>query len=64
MSPDIPEIREDESLQRALDLLALEHVDELPVTSTGGVFVAMLDRRAIMTAYRRRISALRRDAAA
>jgi CIC family chloride channel protein len=63
LNPDIPEIRRDDSVQRALDLLALQHVEELPVMADDGTFVGMLDRRDIIDAYRRRIAELKRPEA-
>ena len=60
LTPDIPDIHPDESMQRALDLLALQHVEELPVTADDGTFIGMLDRRAMIEAYRRRVAELKR----
>jgi len=57
--PELPEIRRDDSIERALDVLALGHVDELAVTADDGTFVTMLDRRAIISAYRKRIAELK-----
>ncbi|MGE5184123.1 MAG: chloride channel protein [Acidobacteriota bacterium] len=59
LTPDIPELQQAESVQRALDLLALEHVEELPVTTEDGKFLGLLDRRSIIEAYRRRITELK-----
>ena len=59
LTPDIPMLRSDEPVQRALELLALQHVDELPVVSQQGGLLGLLDRRAILGAYRRRIEELR-----
>ena len=63
LTPDIPELRETETMQRALDLLALQHVDELPVTQDDGRFLGLLGRRAILEAYRRRIAELKQPGA-
>jgi CBS domain-containing protein len=60
LSPDVPELRDDESVQRALDLFLLQHVDELPVVSADRTLVGLLDRRSILEAYRTRIAGLRR----
>ena len=57
--PDIPVLRVDDSVQRALELLALQHVEVLPVVSDPGSLVGLLDRRTILHAYRRRIDELR-----
>ena len=57
--PDVPAIRESESVERALELLALRHVEELPVVSDAGHLVAMLDRRLLIAGYRRRLAELR-----
>lgn len=61
LTPDIPAIRCNESVQRALDLFALQHVEELPVIKEDGTFLGVLDRRAIIEAYRRRIVELKRN---
>ena len=59
VTPDIPVLRIDDSLQRALELLALQHVEVLPVVSEQEALVGLLDRRTILRAYRRRIDELR-----
>ena len=59
LTPGMPEIRADESVERALDLFALQHVEEIPVVAEDGTFVTMLDRRAIIDAYRKRIAELK-----
>jgi CBS domain-containing protein len=59
LTPDIPMLRVDDSVQRALELFALQHVEVLPVVSREGGLVGLLDRRAILGAYRRRIDELR-----
>jgi CIC family chloride channel protein len=57
--PDLPTLRTDDSVPRALELFALQHVDVLPVVSIEDELVGLLDRRAILSAYRRRIDELR-----
>jgi CBS domain-containing protein len=58
LSPQFPELRIADSLQRALELLATQEVVELPVTDANHTYIGMLDRRAIIRAYRRRITEL------
>lgn len=48
----------------ALELFALQHVEVLPVVSGEGGLVGLLDRRAILGAYRRRLDELRGQSAA
>ena len=62
--PNIPVLHCSDTLDRALELLALQHVDVLPVLSSEGALVGMLDRRAILRAYRARLDELRAGAAA
>ena len=52
-------LRIDDSVQRALELFALQHIEVLPVVSDEGALVGLLDRRAILGAYRRRVDELR-----
>jgi CIC family chloride channel protein len=59
IAPDIPVLRSTDTVDRALELLALQHVDVLPVLGPDGELLGMLDRRAILGAYRRRIEELR-----
>jgi CBS domain-containing protein len=59
LTPDIPMLRIDDSVQHALELFALQHVEVLPVVSDEGALVGLLDRRAILGAYRRRVDELR-----
>jgi CIC family chloride channel protein len=59
LMPDIPVLRSDDTLDRALALLALQHVDVLPVLAADGSLQGLLDRRAILGAYRQRIDELR-----
>ena len=59
LTPDIPMLQIDDSVQRALELFALRHVDVLPVVSAESKLVGLLDRRAILGAYRRRLAELR-----
>jgi CIC family chloride channel protein len=63
LTPDIPMLQVDDSVQRALELFALQHVDVLPVVSSQGKLVGLLDRRAILSAYRRRLVELRSQSA-
>jgi hypothetical protein len=42
----------------ALELLATQEVAELPVTDANHTYIGMLDRRAIIRAYRRRLTEL------
>lgn len=58
LSPNFPELHSKDSIQRALELLATQEVPELPVTDDDHVYVGMVDRRAVIRAYRRRISDL------
>jgi chloride channel protein, CIC family len=58
--PNIPVLRSDDTLDRALELLALQHVDVLPVLAADGSLQGLLDRRAILGAYRQRIEELRK----
>jgi chloride channel protein, CIC family len=57
--PDVPMLRPDDTVDRALELLALQHVDVLRVMATDGSVVGIVDRRAVLGAYRRRIAELR-----
>ena len=59
VAPDVPVLRSTDAVPRALELLALQHLDALPVVGDQGVLVGLLDRRAILGAYRRRLDALR-----
>ena len=59
VTPDIPVLGLHDSVQHALELLALQHVEVLPVVSDPGSLVGLLDRRTILRAYRRRIDELR-----
>jgi CIC family chloride channel protein len=59
LTPEIPILRVDDHVERALELLALQHVDVLPVVSAEGTLTGLLDRRVILSAYRRRIDELR-----
>jgi CBS domain-containing protein len=59
VTPDIPVLSTHDSVQRALELLALQHVEVLPVVSDQGSLAGLLDRRTILRAYRRRIDELR-----
>jgi hypothetical protein len=43
-------------LQRAVDLLATRHVDQLPVIADSGGFLGMLDAPSVLGAYRKRIA--------
>ena len=63
LTPNIPTLQIDDSLQRALELFALRHVDVLPVISDNGTLIGLLDRRAVLGAYRRRIAELRGQSA-
>jgi CIC family chloride channel protein len=60
IAPDIPVLRSTDTVDRALELLALQDVDVLPVLGPEGSLLGMLDRRAILGAYRRRIEELRK----
>lgn len=55
---DVPSIAPDASLEEALELLALQRFDELPVVE-GGRVLGLLDRRDVITAYRHRLATLR-----
>jgi CBS domain-containing protein len=57
-------LQADDSVQRALELFALRHVDVLPVVSGDSKLVGLLDRRAILGAYRRRLAELRGESVA
>jgi CBS domain-containing protein len=59
LAPNMPVLRVSDGIDRALELLALQQVDALPVVGDDGNFVAILDQRAILTAYRRRLDELR-----
>lgn len=59
LAPNIPVLQIDDSVQRALELFALRHVDVLPVVSGEGKLVSLLDRQAILGTYRRRLAELR-----
>jgi CIC family chloride channel protein len=52
-------LRASDTVDRALELLALDDVEVLPVVTDDGNLVGLLDRRAILGAYRRRIEELR-----
>ncbi|MEP6860825.1 MAG: chloride channel protein [Deltaproteobacteria bacterium] len=58
LTPQFPELCSLDSLQRALELLATQDVAELPVTDANHTYIGILDRRAIIRAYRRRLSEL------
>lgn len=58
LAAEFPEVRSDDSLERALELLATHEVSELPVTHADHIYLGMLDRRAIIHAYRRRLGEL------
>lgn len=59
LAPNIPVLQIDDSVQRALEMFALRHVDVLPVVSGEGKLVGLLDRQAILGTYRRRLAELR-----
>nr|HEX4312382.1 chloride channel protein [Kofleriaceae bacterium] len=56
LAPGLPHLRGEESLQRAVDLLATRHVDQLPVIADSGGFLGMLDAPSVLGAYRKRIA--------
>lgn len=56
---EIVRVRPDESLQRALDLLTIGGLEEVPVVSDGERLVGVLNRRDIIAAYSRRLAELR-----
>jgi CIC family chloride channel protein len=58
VAPNGPKLETGAPVARALELLALPDVDVVPVVSADGVFHGVLDRRAILGAYRRRIVSL------
>jgi CIC family chloride channel protein len=62
LTPEIPVLAAGDSVQRALELLALQHVDALPVVTQQGALLGLVDRRSILGAYRRRLEALRAGA--
>jgi CIC family chloride channel protein len=55
VTPEIPVLKSDDSVQRALELLALQHVDAIPVVGEHGGLLGLLDRRTIIRAYRERL---------
>jgi chloride channel protein, CIC family len=59
LTPNIPVLRSSDTVDRALELLALQHVEALPVVSADEEFLGLLDRRAILTAYRQRLDELK-----
>jgi CIC family chloride channel protein len=59
MHDQLPTLAAGDTMQQALDLLALQHVDELPVIDDEGRLIGLLDRRDVLAAYRRRIEELR-----
>jgi CIC family chloride channel protein len=59
VTPNIPVLKSDDPVDRALELLALQHVDALPVLTPSGALLGLLDRRKVLGAYRRRIEELR-----
>jgi CIC family chloride channel protein len=61
LAPNIPVLVTSDPVDRALELLALQQVDALPVLSADGTLLGLLDRRKILDAYRRRIDELRNE---
>ena len=59
--PDVPVLRDTDRVDRALEVLALQRVDVLPVVSGEGTLLGLVDRRTILGAYRRRMDELRGD---
>jgi CIC family chloride channel protein len=59
VTPEIPVLKSDDSVQRALELLALQHVDAIPVVGEQGGLLGLLDRRTIIRAYRERLDQVR-----
>jgi chloride channel protein, CIC family len=55
---DVPTVDLDDTVQRALDLLMLKGVDELPVVTDEGKLVGIVSRGDIMSAYQKRIGEL------
>lgn len=62
LTSDIPVLRTEDTVQRALALVALQHVEVIPIVSARGEFAGLLDRRAILGAYRRCMAELRNGA--
>ena len=60
LTPNVPVLRSSDTLDRALELLALQHVDVLPVVTAADEFLGLLDRRSILAAYRQRVEELKR----
>jgi CIC family chloride channel protein len=52
-------LRRDDKVERALELLALRHVDAVPVLSDTGALLGVLDRHTILRSYRMRIDRLK-----
>ena len=59
---DVPTVDLDDTVQRALDLLMLKGVDELPVVTDEGKLVGIVSRGDIMSAYQKRIGELQPSA--
>jgi CIC family chloride channel protein len=55
IDPDVPPLSSDVPIPRALELLAAANVDALAVTTAAGGLLGVLDRRAILGAYRRKL---------
>jgi CIC family chloride channel protein len=62
--PHVPMLHSTDTVDRALEVLALQHVDVIPVLSAHGDLAGLLDRRAILGAYQRRIQEVRAGLAA
>ena len=55
---EVPTVAPVDTLQRALDLLTIKSLDELPVVGEGGELLGVLNRRDIIAAYSRRLAEL------
>ena len=58
-TPNAPELHLDDPLARALELFGQDRVEILPVVDGERTLVGLLDRRAVLGAYHRRVSELR-----
>ncbi|MCA9679895.1 MAG: chloride channel protein [Kofleriaceae bacterium] len=57
---DAPTVGPDDTVQRALDLLTIRQLDELPVVDEEGRLLGVVDRSDIMLGYTRRLAELRK----
>jgi len=57
---DVAHVSPDDTAQRALDILTLRELDELPVVDEAGRLLGVVDRGDMMVAYTRRLAELRK----